>query len=183
MERLSGSLIVIFEYRNHLFWLLNIRQILCNINGMELAFQTLPVEQFMQILKLVVFEWISLIMGLLLVRYSIIRIQIQMEQFRTICEQSAVKTSAKRNLIRQIFCRYTLSPTSASNGTCTNYNVTPAYPLFTPNILIESEATFAGLVDDDLFYANREPLNAWDVLIAGAISATVFVDNNNTLVR
>ncbi len=76
-----------------------------------------------------------------------------------------------------------MTPTSASNGTCTHYNVTPAYPLFTPNILIESEATFAGLVEDDLFYINREPLQAWDILIGGAISATVYVDNNNTLVR
>lgn len=76
-----------------------------------------------------------------------------------------------------------MTPTSAANGTCAHYNVTPAYPLFTPNILIDSGATFAGLVDDDLFYINREPLNAWDVLFAGTISATVFVDNNNTLVR
>ncbi|KAJ6633235.1 hypothetical protein Bhyg_16556 [Pseudolycoriella hygida] len=78
---------------------------------------------------------------------------------------------------------YTLAPTTASNGTCAQYTVVPAYPLFTPDILIQSEATFVGLVNDDLFYVHREPLNAWDVLIAASISATVYVDSNNTLVR
>jgi hypothetical protein len=79
--------------------------------------------------------------------------------------------------------RYTLSPTTAATGSCEYYNVTPAYPLFPPNILAQYNATFAGLITDDLFYANQGPLHAWDVLFGGTTSAKVFLDNNNTLVR
>ncbi|CAF1142529.1 unnamed protein product [Adineta steineri] len=78
---------------------------------------------------------------------------------------------------------YTLSPSTASTGSCALYNVTPAYPLFPPTILADYHATFAGLVNDNLFYANREPLQTWDILFGGMISVKFFLDNNNTLVR
>ncbi|CAF2476377.1 unnamed protein product [Rotaria sp. Silwood2] len=78
---------------------------------------------------------------------------------------------------------YTLSPSAATAGSCTFYNVTPAYPLFPPNILAASSATFAGLVTDNLFYANQEPLQAWDILFGGTTSVTAFLDKNNTVVR
>ena len=102
--------------------------------------------------------------------------------FQTICEYSQI-LNGKLNEQNLFFDRYTLSPTSASRGVCTLYNVLPTYPLFTPDILIQNNATFAGLVKDDLFYTGREPLNAWDVLIAGSVSATAYVDSNNTLLR
>ncbi|CAF3480611.1 unnamed protein product [Rotaria sp. Silwood1] len=78
---------------------------------------------------------------------------------------------------------YKLSPSTATAGSCSYYNVTPAYPLFPPNILVASQATFAGLVTDNLFYANQEPLQAWDILFGATTSVTAFLDKNNTLVR
>ncbi|CAF0864149.1 unnamed protein product [Rotaria sordida] len=78
---------------------------------------------------------------------------------------------------------YTMLPSTATLGTCTFYNVTPAYPLFPSNILTASGATFAGLVHDNLFYADQGPLQAWDILFGGTVSVTVFLDNNNMLVR
>jgi len=55
--------------------------------------------------------------------------------------------------------------------------------LFTPSILADSQATFSGLVTDDLFYANQEPLQVWSLLFGGTTSVKAFLDNNNTLVR
>ncbi|CAF4127861.1 unnamed protein product [Rotaria magnacalcarata] len=78
---------------------------------------------------------------------------------------------------------YTFSPTTATAGSCAYYNVTPAYPLFPPNVLVEYKATFGGLVNDDLFYANQGPLQTWDILFGASTSVTVFLDRNNTLVR
>ncbi|UJR32752.1 hypothetical protein I4U23_020211 [Adineta vaga] len=78
---------------------------------------------------------------------------------------------------------YTLSPSTAVAGSCAHYNVTPAYPLFPSTILADYQATFSGLVTDDLFYANREPLQAWDILFGGVVSVTFFLDSNKTVVR
>jgi len=78
---------------------------------------------------------------------------------------------------------YTLSPSTSTAGICTCYNVTPAYPLFPPNILVTSQATFGGLVYDNLFYADQEQLHTWDLLFPPSTSVTVFLDKNNTLVR
>jgi hypothetical protein len=61
--------------------------------------------------------------------------------------------------------------------------VTPAYPLFPPNILAAYHATFGGLVTDNLFYADQGTLQAWDILFGASTSVTVFLDSNNTLVR
>ncbi|XP_037042053.1 uncharacterized protein LOC119078581 [Bradysia coprophila] len=77
---------------------------------------------------------------------------------------------------------YTLSPTIASPGVCAQYNVTPAYPLFPPNILIDSDAAFTGLATDNLFYSDQQPLWSWGLSIGG-VSVTVFLDRNNTAVR
>jgi hypothetical protein len=55
--------------------------------------------------------------------------------------------------------------------------------LFPPNILVQYQATFAGLITDNLFYANQEPLYTWDILFGGTTSVKVFLDSNNTLVR
>ncbi|CAF1081250.1 unnamed protein product [Adineta ricciae] len=78
---------------------------------------------------------------------------------------------------------YTLSPSTATAGSCAHYNSTPAYPLFPPTILADYQATFAGLITDDLFYANRGALQAWDILFGGMVSVTFFLDSNNTVVR
>lgn len=79
--------------------------------------------------------------------------------------------------------RYTLSPNTATAGSCSSYNVTPAYPLFPPDMLVQYHATFSGLVTDNLFYASEEQLHVWDVLFGGSTSAKIFLDRNNTLVR
>lgn len=79
--------------------------------------------------------------------------------------------------------RYTLSPNTATAGSCAFYNVTPAYPLFPPDMLVQYHATFSGLVMDNLFYASEEPLHAWDILFGASTSAKAFLDINNTLVR
>lgn len=81
-----------------------------------------------------------------------------------------------------IDCRLTLSPTIGSAGVCAQYNVTPAYPLFPPNILIESDAAFTGLITDNLFYSDQQPLQSWALSIGG-VSVTVFLDRTNTSVR
>jgi hypothetical protein len=84
---------------------------------------------------------------------------------------------------RSSLSRYTLTPSTAVAGTCTSFNVTPAYPLFPPNILQASQATFAGLHEDDLFYAGKGQLQVWDLLFGGSTSVKVFLTANNTLVR
>lgn len=78
---------------------------------------------------------------------------------------------------------YTLAPSTSKAGDCTFYNVTPAYPLFPPDILVASQATFGGLVNDNLFYADDEPLHTWQLLFGPTTSVTVFLDRNNTVVR
>lgn len=78
--------------------------------------------------------------------------------------------------------RYTLSPSVSSNGTCAFFNVTPAFPLFPPNILVQSQSTFGGLVQDDLFYATQGPLPTWNLIFGSSTSVRVFL-SNNTLVR
>ncbi|CAF1260238.1 unnamed protein product [Didymodactylos carnosus] len=78
---------------------------------------------------------------------------------------------------------YTFAPTTATQGACTYYNVTPAYPLFPPNILQAYGATFVGLITDNLFYADQPALEAWAVLFGATTSATVYLDANQTLVR
>ena len=77
---------------------------------------------------------------------------------------------------------YTLAPTAAS-GACTQYNVTPAFPLFPANILSQYKATFVGLVTDDLFYANEGPLQAWNLIMGGQVSVTAYIKGGNTMVR
>lgn len=79
--------------------------------------------------------------------------------------------------------RYTFSRSTALAGTCAHYNVTPAYPLFQSTILADVKATFAGLVTDDLFYANQGPLQAWEFMFAGTVSVKFFVGSKNTVVR
>lgn len=78
---------------------------------------------------------------------------------------------------------YTLAPSTSKQGECTCYNVTPAYPLFPPDILVSSQAAFGGLVIDNLFYADQEPLHVWKLLFGQSTSVTVFLDKNNTVVR
>ena len=78
---------------------------------------------------------------------------------------------------------YSLSPSTSKTGSCAFYNVTPAYPLFPSNILVVSQATFAGLVTDDLFYAKQGPLQVWDLLSGASTSVKVFINSNKTLVR
>ena len=89
----------------------------------------------------------------------------------------------KRDFIYGFFPSYTLSPSTSTAGSCAYYNVTPAYPLFPPNILVAYNATFAGLVSDNLFYASEEPLHVWDLIFGSSTSVTTFLDKNNTLVR
>ena len=50
-------------------------------------------------------------------------------------------------------------------------------------MLVQYHATFAGLITDNLFYADEESLHAWDILFGGSTSAKAFLDKNNTLVR
>lgn len=76
-----------------------------------------------------------------------------------------------------------MTPSTGTPGVCTYYNVTPAYPLFPPNILLASQATYGGLVKDDLFYAQQSPLQAWHLLFGSSTSVTAFVNQNKTVVR
>ena len=76
-----------------------------------------------------------------------------------------------------------MGPSTGVRGNCTYYNVTPAYPLFPPNILLARKATYGGLIKDDLFYTEQEPLQAWHLLFAGSTSVTAFVNQNKTVVR
>ncbi len=48
---------------------------------------------------------------------------------------------------------------------------------------MEYNATFAGLNTDNLFYADEEPLQTWNLLFGESTSVKVFLDSNNTLVR